>query len=305
MTSLVARSRRTATDTLAVLIYSPSTWKRRVRQGFLLLFPVVCVLYALATDALAPLSTTFPPFVREIAFVAGGASLYLSDRWPLVPAMVALVVWGITGSAVFVIGASYVLARRQPRGWWIALIAIVAAHPLGLVPAPLIFREPEGALPLEAVPVYVGVLPALIGYCIAVSIRVAGLKETALNSAAETARAEADRAVAEDRLRISREMHDILGQRLSLTVLDATALIAVTTDDRARDLARKIARSGRETVDDLRFILGLLRAPDSGRSTIAPAHLLDSLARARASGLTVDAELAKGTVTITHHRGSR
>lgn len=296
---MAARSRQTVTEMLAALIYSPSPWKRRVRTCFLLLFPVVCVLYALTVDAFAPLSTNFPPFVREIAFIVGGASLYLSGRWPVVPAITALVVWGITGSAVFVIGASYILARRQPRGWWIALTTIIVAHPLGLVPAPLIFREPEGVLPLEAVPVYAGILPALIGYAIAVSVKVSGLKESALSAAAEIARAEADRAVLEDRLRISREMHDILGQKLSLTVLDATALIAVTTDPRARDLARKIARTGRETADDLRYILGFLRTPEADRPALAGPPLEESVSRAQAAGLHVTTELGDGRALLS------
>jgi len=90
---------------------------------------------------------------------------------------------------------------------------------------------------------------------------------------------EAERRVAEERLRIARELHDAVGHHVALITVQAGALSCLLDDedgqragdqagDEARDQARRsvahIQRAGAEALEDLRLTVGLLRQPGSG-----------------------------------------
>ncbi|HEX3786312.1 MAG TPA: histidine kinase, partial [Pseudonocardiaceae bacterium] len=72
----------------------------------------------------------------------------------------------------------------------------------------------------------------------------------------------AERAVFEERRRLATEMHDVVTHRLSLIVLHAGALGVTTTDDNAQRAAEEIRAAGRLALDELRDLLGVLRAED-------------------------------------------
>jgi signal transduction histidine kinase len=73
---------------------------------------------------------------------------------------------------------------------------------------------------------------------------------------------EANRRVAEERLRIARELHDAVGHHVALISVQAGAL-ACTLDDEDRTQAREsvahIQRASAEALEDLRLTVGLLR----------------------------------------------
>jgi signal transduction histidine kinase len=100
--------------------------------------------------------------------------------------------------------------------------------------------------------------------------RAEGL-ETELALLAEQASERAQRAQVEERARIAREMHDVVAHRVSLLVVHAGALerIVHKDPDRAAASAKLMADIGRQALDELRQILGVLRtvetAPVSGR----------------------------------------
>lgn len=115
----------------------------------------------------------------------------------------------------------------------------------------------------------------------------------------------ADRAESEARLRaeqaqhlareeIAREMHDVLGHRLSLLSVHAGAL-EYRPDAPPEEVARTagvIRNSAHQALQDLREVIGVLRAP----VTELPQPTLDDLEalidEARAAGATVTADLA-------------
>ncbi len=72
---------------------------------------------------------------------------------------------------------------------------------------------------------------------------------------------EADAAVAAERERISIELHDIIAHSVSAMVVQAgSARLLLHTDrDRARESLSAIERTGRDTLTDLRSLLGMLR----------------------------------------------
>jgi signal transduction histidine kinase len=74
----------------------------------------------------------------------------------------------------------------------------------------------------------------------------------------------ARRAVADERLRIARELHDVVAHNLSVVVVHAQALRSVVNRDpeRALSLASSIEETGREALEEMRHLLGVLRASD-------------------------------------------
>ena len=77
-------------------------------------------------------------------------------------------------------------------------------------------------------------------------------------------------AAADERARIAREMHDVVAHGLSVIVVQADgARYAAQHDPRvAVDALERIAGTGREALTDMRQLLGLLRADDTGRAPL-------------------------------------
>ena len=76
--------------------------------------------------------------------------------------------------------------------------------------------------------------------------------------------AEAERAVARERIRIAREMHDVVAHGMSLIAVQAVAAqeIAETRPDEAVNLLKSIESTGRAALADMRRMLGALRNGD-------------------------------------------
>jgi signal transduction histidine kinase len=103
----------------------------------------------------------------------------------------------------------------------------------------------------------------------------------------------AQRAVAEERGRIARDLHDVVAHAVSVIVLQAGAARRIATEqpDRARDALVAIEALGREAAADMRRLVGILRRPQDpvGDTELQPSLTrLDMLAdRVRAAGLEV------------------
>ncbi|MFJ8040860.1 sensor histidine kinase [Kitasatospora sp. NPDC096147] len=115
---------------------------------------------------------------------------------------------------------------------------------------------------------------------------------------ARRAAADAARAVAEERARIAREMHDILAHAVSLMVIQAEAgpLVVHKDPDRAARTFDTIADSGRDAMVQLRRVLGVLKEQGVGPE-LAPQPTLAELPavveRVRESGLRVELDCAE------------
>lgn len=120
-----------------------------------------------------------------------------------------------------------------------------------------------------------------------------------LTALLETQReAAAHAAVVEERTRIAREVHDAVAHSVSVMTLQVGGLrrqLAAVLEDRPaeREVMLGIERLGRESVEELRSLVGILRESGSGD----PAGLVPSLERVpelvadvRAAGLTVSLE---------------
>jgi signal transduction histidine kinase len=118
---------------------------------------------------------------------------------------------------------------------------------------------------------------------------VRGRREAAAQ-AARTAAAEhrAERAVADERARMARELHDIVSHNLSVVVLQASGALA--SGGPAASTLEKIEHSGRQALTEMRRLLGVLRDPGD-EPALAPQPGIGELAAlaesVRAAGLPV------------------
>src|SRR5918992_2264215 len=126
----------------------------------------------------------------------------------------------------------------------------------------------------------------------------------ALQREVATREAEGRRRLGEERLRIAREVHDVVAH--SMVAINVQAGVAAHLLDRdaeqARDALMQIKRTSGEALDDLRSTLGILRDPEQGAPTGPAAGLadLDAVAsQLRTSGMdvTVDVDTVAGVPT--------
>lgn len=107
---------------------------------------------------------------------------------------------------------------------------------------------------------------------------------------AELERERASRATAEERLRITRELHDVLGHAFSVMVVQAGAAEQLLDADPAavRAALREIGSTGRSSLADIRRVLGQLREGEE-QLRLEPSPSLADLpalvARVAAAGL--------------------
>jgi signal transduction histidine kinase len=109
---------------------------------------------------------------------------------------------------------------------------------------------------------------------------------------AERARAAAaESAVTAERLRIARELHDVVGHSLGVIALQAGvgARVVDTEPDDARAALLAIAERSRSSLQDVRRILGALRDPaEDPAGSPGLADLRSLVAECAAAGLTVE-----------------
>jgi signal transduction histidine kinase len=102
------------------------------------------------------------------------------------------------------------------------------------------------------------------------------------------------RAVAEERLRIAQELHDVVAHSMSVIAVQAGvgAHVLESNPTEARRALENIATASRSTLNEMRRLLGVLRNEDGDKAEHAPAPRLEDLpalvARLEASGLAVD-----------------
>jgi signal transduction histidine kinase len=127
-----------------------------------------------------------------------------------------------------------------------------------------------------------------------------GRKSVEADEAKERAdRAELEReqrahgAVADERARIARELHDVVGHSVSVMTVQASAVrrLLKPEQERERQALLIVEQTGREALAEMRRMVGVLRRPEEAPA-LAPQPSLEHLERliesAREAGLPVD-----------------
>jgi signal transduction histidine kinase len=123
---------------------------------------------------------------------------------------------------------------------------------------------------------------------------VAELRDRA-KRAERTREEEARRRVDEERMRIARELHDVVSHSIGVISVQAgvAAHLLERRPDKAGEALATIRQASDEALDELHAMLGVLRQPD-GRAPLAPAPglaQLDALvAMAEGAGLRVEVD---------------
>ncbi|MFD3339309.1 sensor histidine kinase [Streptomyces anthocyanicus] len=270
------------------------------------------------------------PFARVLLFVTGAALLW-RQRYP-VP-----VVFGTAVTTLVYLGAGYpygpvfvavavacfcAVVTGHRRAAWAAMGTLWAGHALV---AHWLYRW----LPPS------GDSAASWGQELVIAtwvVAIAALSELARARREQWARERAERAQAarrradEERLRIARELHDVLAHSISVINVQAGVGLALldTDPEQARTALTTIKDQSKEALGEVRQVLDTLRTP--GDAPRAPAPGLDRLPelveQAAGAGLTVEVEgkpprLSPGTdlaafrivqealTNVVRHSGSR
>lgn len=190
------------------------------------------------------------------------------------------------GTALPAVAAVYSAAELRRTGWAVGaggtLIAVSTYYRVGSSDAE------EFLAPYELVTDV-----ALVAAAIALGVAVRLSREARVHEAHA-----AEQRLQAERLRIARDLHDVVGHNLSVIALHSgVAAEAVgRDDDAARNALGHVREATSGTLHELRSTVRLLRGPASPAASGAPAPTglagVDALARsARAAGLAVDVAL--------------
>jgi signal transduction histidine kinase len=176
--------------------------------------------------------------------------------------------------------AFYTVAATQNLRW---LIAAAVTMEVGVVLAVLRYHQGRGPHEFALGMLFLSVLVVAAGV-IGMNIRVRRAYLHEVEQRAARLEFERDQqgqlAVAAERSRIAREMHDVIAHNLTVMVAlaDGAALTTANDPDRAAAAMRESSATGRRALREMRTVLGVLRE-DGGTAELAPAPGLADLDR--------------------------
>lgn len=120
----------------------------------------------------------------------------------------------------------------------------------------------------------------------------AGTLEAHARDLEEDGREEARRAVGRERRRIARELHDVIAHHVSVMVVQAGGaerMLDADTDE-AREALRNVQAAGREALEEMEMLLGVLRDDEApSRAPVPTLRRLDTLVEEmRGAGMEVE-----------------
>jgi signal transduction histidine kinase len=269
-----------------------AAWRKRHLIETDALMAVALALGLVALSAWSARDEGMEP-VAYLCCAVAGLAFAVWRHMPVVTfalAAVAVTVYGATdqpGGPVYIavfVAALNLAAQRDATTWlpWsaAAAIALVGARwwaqgfSVHLIPVPLLLLA----------------TPKLVGD----AVRARRLRMEALEARLGLAEQETMRRVAEERLRIARDVHDVVGHGLATIALRAGVAdrVADRDLDEVRAALRAIRQVSKESLSELGALLGVLREGEQGPPERAPAPNLDALPRLvdglREAGLDVD-----------------
>ncbi len=164
-------------------------------------------------------------------------------------------VWAPYATALAAYGPFYYRRDRRIAFLAVALLAVIVTRPW----------QPSLAV------ITAGLLRTLVGPLLALYFVARHALLQSLRDRAERAEREqhllAEQARTEERARLAGEMHDVVTHRVSLMVLQAGALRMTAPDEATRQAAEDLRATGCQALDELRDLVGILRAHPDGDET--------------------------------------
>jgi signal transduction histidine kinase len=262
---------------------------------------------------LLALATTLPELPRDstgmhvaeiVVLTISVAPLLVRRIWPvpvfgwILLSAIAAGLWTRSGGeALALLIAVYTVASLRPRR-----DALVCAGLLEVVAVTALLLYADRRWWFDAIFVS-GMVAAALGLGLYFAARRAYLAE--LHDRAERLERERDQqtalAAAAERDRIAREMHDIVAHHLTVmtTLAEAAVAASASSPEKATDVMRSVAVTGRRALADTRRLLGVLRERDrTGQDSAADLQPVPDLGQldalieqVRSAGLDTSLEL--------------
>ncbi|MEU8543996.1 sensor histidine kinase [Streptomyces sp. NPDC048717] len=262
------------------------------------------VLFGLSWVGAPPLTGSLPAY----AVASGLLSLAVALR-RRAPARMLLLVIGV-GVLQLVFGVTpfvadfamlviiYTVAAHEGPRWAsrLALVGGLTASPLSQLAWPPDVPHSRGPQIFFAV---IMTVPFALAWVLGDSLRTrrayfAQLEERAARLERER-EAQAKVAVAAERARIARELHDVVAHNVSVMVVqaDGAAYVMDTSPETAKQALETIAGTGRQALAEMRRLLGILRTgehQEAGEYVPQPdvRQIEDLVEQVRGTGLVVD-----------------
>ncbi|WP_189832979.1 sensor histidine kinase [Streptomyces zaomyceticus] len=278
---------------------------RRPRDGHLLaldlaaalLVVTVYVHFAGLPDSAAQPAHTGPVWAGALVAAAVGLPVAARRRWPVPASLTALagavaaVLLDITREPCLAVGLTlYAVALTEvPRRSVPVLAAALTVSAAAVLTGEAVVTPTEtwGGAAGIATTVW---LVLGTGWASGFAVRARRARE------ADRAARRAERAVVDERLRIARELHDIVSHSLSLIAVKAGVAVHVAQrrPEEAVDALRVIERTSRAAMTEMRRTLGALRADPSGtaEAPLGPVPGVEALPllaeQARQTGVAVE-----------------
>ncbi|MCZ2821668.1 histidine kinase [Modestobacter sp. VKM Ac-2977] len=217
-------------------------------------------------------------WLQALGTLTVAVALWWRRRYPVHVALLGCVVVAVGGSWLPVWLALLTVAIRH-RDRWLALVvaaalAALVANGATEIGLDLVFADPLYAVVTAAFAVAMIGFPVLLGaYLGARRDLVQSLQERVAQTQAEQ-RLRVEQTRQAERTRIAREMHDVLAHRMSLVALHAGGLEVNPTAGPAEveQSAALIRTTARQALEELRTVLGVLRADTSLPEPVDPAE---------------------------------
>jgi signal transduction histidine kinase len=217
------------------------------------------------------------------------------------------------GLPVMAMIALYTVATLRPRPVWAVAVSVY----LVLLLVSVITHPEELSLGDFVGNVAIFGIAAVFGDSVRVRRAYTQTLEARAADLERNQQTEAQKAVAEERLRIARELHDVVAHAMSVVAVQSGvgAHVIDTDPAEAKRILENVKVTSREALDEMRRLLGVLRQQDadadgpSAAPSVPSAGGMDG-ALAPAPGLTGVESLAQGvreagvpvTVTVTGDR---
>jgi signal transduction histidine kinase len=241
-----------------------------------------------------------PAWVNAVAAAGATLPVAVRRRWPLAAALtVAAVVAGqealngdltensITPLLTFPMVVYAVAAwcdRRRAFAGLIAVLALIWTEVL------LAHNTVTSDFLFTALLVFG---PWLVGRIVAARVELAAELRDKANRLEREQDKQAQLAVAQERARIARELHDVVAHNVSVMVVQAAAARRMIDHDasKAKEALGSVEQTGRSALREMRRVVGMLGQRDE-ELALAPQPSIDELdwlvERAREAGLEVD-----------------
>jgi len=177
----------------------------------------------------------------------------------------------------FLAGASAVFLLAQLRDWRQAVAGLAMA--VG-VEAIVVRNDPRGQLGQFIFVSLIFAVVWVVGFTLGRKFAEADEAKERAARAEREREARARAAVAEERARIARELHDVVGHSVSVMTVQASGVrrLLRPEQEREREALLIVERTGREALAEMRRMVGVLRRPEEAPA-LAPQPSLEHVDR--------------------------